>query len=429
MFYDVIVIGAGLAGLMAAEAAQAEGARVLILAKGMGSLPLTTGCIDILGYFPSTRQTPVSSPGATMTKLQEVHPNHPYLKVGEENISLALRHFKDLCGSAGLPFTGDINSTFLIPTALGTSHPTGLVPESMKHGHLSKPGAVLLLGFEGLKDFSPFLASENFNVLYAQGKIAPSFRAKMIPRMDLGGKALNGLNLAQAFDEEAFQDLFVREAQPLLKNGERLGIPAVLGFRSSSRAWEGLQEKLGTEIFEIPLPPPSIPGMRLYNLLKVHFKGNGGRLLLGLSNLEPILGSEQIQGFSLGVSKKSPVYHASAVILATGKFVGGGLDSNRSRVYETLLGLPVKHPPHRREWFTPHLLSPQGQPFNAFGVEVDKNLRPVDRNGQVLYSNLFAAGGIIAHADSMSEKSGGGVAIATGYRAGKLAAEYASSVD
>jgi len=52
MFYDVIVIGAGLAGLMAAEAAQRRGARVLVLARGMGSLPLTTGCLDALGYFP-----------------------------------------------------------------------------------------------------------------------------------------------------------------------------------------------------------------------------------------------------------------------------------------------------------------------------------------------------------------------------------------
>jgi anaerobic glycerol-3-phosphate dehydrogenase len=62
MFYDVIVIGAGLAGLMAAEAAQSQGARVLILAKGMGSLPLMTGCIDGLGYFPSTSLTPLPSP-------------------------------------------------------------------------------------------------------------------------------------------------------------------------------------------------------------------------------------------------------------------------------------------------------------------------------------------------------------------------------
>jgi len=39
MFYDVIVIGAGLAGLMAAEAAQEKGARVLILARAWVRFP------------------------------------------------------------------------------------------------------------------------------------------------------------------------------------------------------------------------------------------------------------------------------------------------------------------------------------------------------------------------------------------------------
>jgi glycerol-3-phosphate dehydrogenase subunit B len=55
-------------------------------------------------------------------------------------------------------------------------------------------------------------------------------------------------------------------------------------------------------------------------------------------------------------------------------------------------------------------------------VEVNENLQPVDPEGRVIYSNLFAAGAIIAHGDSMSEKSGGGIAISTGYLAGKLAA-------
>ncbi len=44
---------------------------------------------------------------------------------------------------------------------------------------------------------------------------------------------------------------------------------------------------------------------------------------------------------------------------------------------------------------------------------------------EIIWYILIAAGGIIAHADSMSEKSGGGVAVSTGYFAGTLAAEYA----
>jgi glycerol-3-phosphate dehydrogenase subunit B len=70
-------------------------------------------------------------------------------------------------------------------------------------------------------------------------------------------------------------------------------------------------------------------------------------------------------------------------------------------------------------------LNPAGQPFNAFGIDVDQRLQPVDFQGEVVYSNLFAAGGIIAHGDSMNEKSGGGIAVSTGYWAGKYAAECA----
>jgi len=401
MFYDVIIIGAGLAGLMAAEAAQCQGARVLILAKGMGSLPLTTGCIDVLGYFPSTSRTPLSSPATALTQLRENHPHHPYVKVGQERLLFALAHFQELCRSGGMPYDGFFDSNFLIPTPLGTFHPTCLVPETMRSGNLSIPGSILLLGFEGLKDFSPFLAAENLNFLHSQGRIAPSFRAEIMERLDLAGKALNGLNLAKAFDGKSFREMFAKKAKIFLKPGERLGLPAVLGLHSSLEAWKDLQKKLNTEIFEVPMPPPSVPGIRLYDLLKTHLRGRGVRLVIGLSTLRPIAEKQRLVGFSLGSSKKGPFCKASAFVLATGKFIGGGLSSERSKIYETLLDLPVFHPQNRKEWFHPRLLGIEGQPFNGFGVEVDENLKPIGSRGQIIYSNLFAAGGIIAQADSI----------------------------
>jgi glycerol-3-phosphate dehydrogenase subunit B len=422
MFYDVIVIGAGLAGLMAAEAAQSQGARVLILARGMGSLPLMTGCIDGLGYFPSTSLTPLPSPLRALTQMRENNPRHPYVIVGQERISSAMAHFQELGRSGKMPYAGDLNSKFLIPTPLGTFRPTCLVPETMKSGNLSLSGCVLLLGFAGLKDFSPFLAAENLNVLHSQGKIAPSFRAESLLPLDLAGKAINGLNLARAFDKKEFREKFVGQANSLLKPGERLGLPAVLGFHDSWAAWSDLQEKLGVEIFEIPMPPPSVPGLRLFDMLKAHLQQRGVRMIVGLSALRPLAEPKMLQGFSLGEAKNSPTYRAKAFVLATGKFVGGGLDSEQGRIYETLLDLPLLHSRSRKEWFNLRLLTTEGQPFNVFGVEVDENLQPTDPGGQVIFSNLFAAGGIIAHADSISEKSGGGIAISTGFLAGKLAA-------
>ncbi len=425
MFYDVIVIGAGLAGLMAANVAQSRGARVLILARGMGSLPLTSGCIDVLGYFPNTPKSPISSPRNVLAQIKEIHPHHPYIKLGPERIALAINHFRDLCAKAGLAYAGDFDRNFLIPTSLGTLHPTCLVPETMKNGDLSKPGSVFLLGMEGIKDFSPFWAAENLNLLNSMGKIAPSFRAGWIEKVDLNGKAYNSLSLAHALDDPTFRERFAKKVQSLPRKGERIGFPALLGFRFPTETSKDLQEKLDAEIFEIPLPPPSVPGLRLYNALNSHFRNKGGRLIMGFSALQPLNSSGKLEAFALGSSKGSPLFRASAFVLGTGKFVGGGLDSDRNGIFETLLSLPVKHPSKRQAWFAPELLTPEGQPFNSIGIEVDENLRPVDSTGRVIYKNLFAAGGILAHADSMAEKSGGGVALATGYRAGEFAADLA----
>src|SRR5512136_2416355 len=113
MNYDVIVIGAGLAGLMAAEAAQEKGDRVLILARGMGSLPLTSGCIDGLGYFPSSSPVPVSSPLTALGRFRDFHPQHPYSRVGKERILSPLNRFQDLTRSGAVPYAGQFGSNFL----------------------------------------------------------------------------------------------------------------------------------------------------------------------------------------------------------------------------------------------------------------------------------------------------------------------------
>ena len=425
MHYDVIVIGAGLAGLTAAEAAREEGARVLLLARGMGSLPLVSGGIDGLGYFPVGSKNPLASPFEALSGLSKARPEHPYARLGGERILAALAHFQEMTRLGGMPYAGSFHANILISTALGTFRPTCLVPESMKKGDLSRAGAVLLLGFEGLKDFSPRMAAENLNLMQSQGKIAPSFRAGDPVPADANGRSRSALSLADAFDEAGSRRKMIDQLKRSLKKEERLGLPAVLGIRRSHEVWEEMEKALGVEIFEIPTPPPSVPGLRLHHLIRSSLQQKGVRILIGLSSVKIFPESGQIKGVALGDREKGPLYTASAFVLATGKFFGGGLDSVRGRIFETLLDLPVDFSSRRQDWFRSALLVPDGQPLNSFGVEVNPILQPVDRQGQVVYSNLFAAGGILAHGDSMAEKSGGGVAIATGYWAGKLAAEQA----
>ncbi|HRA06267.1 MAG TPA: FAD-binding protein, partial [Propionicimonas sp.] len=55
----IIVIGAGLAGLVAANRLADAGAKVTLLTKGLGGLQLGQGTIDVLGYRPQRVTNPI----------------------------------------------------------------------------------------------------------------------------------------------------------------------------------------------------------------------------------------------------------------------------------------------------------------------------------------------------------------------------------
>ena len=50
-------------------------------------------------------------------------------------------------------------------------------------------------------------------------------------------------------------------------------------------------------------------------------------------------------------------------------------------------------------------------------MSVDSSFQPVDADGRPVYANLWAAGGALAHADPILERSLEGIAIVTGVAA------------
>ena len=170
-------------------------------------------------------------------------------------------------------------------------------------------------------------------------------------------------------------------------------------------------------MFEIPTMPPSVPGLRFKEAMERELLRKGASLLRGRRALAINSTGRKCVSVVVGDRQSQETLTAKGVVIATGRFLGGGLAASRSGIRETIVNLPVHQPQTRRDWHRPRFLDPRGHPANRAGVEVDDLLRPLGSNGRCYHDNLFAAGSLLAHQDWKRTKCGAGLAIATAYGA------------
>jgi glycerol-3-phosphate dehydrogenase subunit B len=412
--HDAVVVGAGLAGLTAAVRLAEGGASVLVLAKGIGATHLSPCTIDVLGYDPE----PVDRPRDALGRLLDARPDHPYRLVGADGVAAAIDWFKGCFADGPLSpyaYAGSVEENILLPTAVGVLRPSAAVPETMAAGDLRGGGEVCVVGFRGLKDFHPLLLADNLARVAgvrARGlelDIAPEDRADV-----------NALGFARAFDDAAFRAQVIAQLAGRLGAGERVALPAVLGIADPHGAWQDLQDRLGRPVFEVPTLPPSVPGMRAFATLRERLRRAGGRVILNVV----VTGAERvgtrITAVRARIGLRDTVHEADWVVLATGGFAAGGLELNSDWVaLETALGLPVTGVPapgasrFRPGYFDEH-------PIGRAGIAVDGDQRPVGPDGARAFDNVMVAGATLAGAEPWREKSGDGLSLATGHRAGGL---------
>ncbi|MFP3913906.1 MAG: glycerol-3-phosphate dehydrogenase subunit GlpB, partial [Actinomycetota bacterium] len=197
----------------------------------------------------------------------------------------------------------------------------------------------------------------------------------------------------------------------------RVGFPAVLGLASAAEVVTDLSRRLGAEVFEIPTLPPSVPGLRLQSVLRQAIIGAGGRILdnMEVVSLSPA-GDDRIAAVAAAAARRQR-YGAKAAVLATGGILGGGVvGSPDGRLTEAVAGLEVAGPTSRSGWFDREV----GETYPVFtaGVRAGGDLRP----GAAHLPGVYVAGGLLAGADPLGEGSLEGISLATGIRAGRLAA-------
>jgi glycerol-3-phosphate dehydrogenase subunit B len=408
--FDVIVIGMGLSGLMAAKTAAEAGQRVLIVGKGMGSLCLFSNTIDVLG-FPR-----VAGPDAV--KMRDVlprwikdQPEHPYSKVGLERTEKALSSFLSLFPPPYAFHTVD-EANCLVPTGAGTLRPTYLIPTTMIEATSFVEGHTLVVGFEGFKDF------------YAQ-YVADQLKCRGINLQlpDPIYQERTATALARLMEKQSFRENISREIGKQLQGETHIGFPALLGIHDPVQVKEELEERIGAKVFEIAILPPSIPGKRIFDRFKEWLIRKGVAFLPGYPVSKAILTEKRCQAIEVLHPPVTSSYSAEHFILATGRFMGGGLKADAEKIFEPVFKLPVHQPPSREGWFGNSFFSNFHNPIHQAGILTNASFQPVDEGEKVILENVWVAGSILAHHHCIEEKSREGIEIATGYAAAKRALE------
>ncbi|MBC8267497.1 MAG: glycerol-3-phosphate dehydrogenase subunit GlpB [Rhodospirillaceae bacterium] len=412
---QVTVIGSGLAGFAASMFALDRGIQTAQIGN-TGAVAYTTGYFDLLG---GDGGEVIDDPWRGIEALRKTEPDHPLSRIDDKDIRTAFSKFTEALSALGLGYTqpGENNLMALLPG--GIAKPTLSVPKTMLGGveAASKGAQTLIVDFIGLQGFSAKEMVANLSSSW------PGLGAETVafPDMESGASVYVEV-MARSLEVAENQKRLAKRIKAVLGDSKVVGLPAILGIHGSDVVHAQMEKLIGVPVFEIPTMPPAVPGIRLRELFEGTLPDKGlmlvpqhkaNRIDLNedgiIVNLEDSFGEIQIQ--------------SQAAILATGRFLSGGLAADRHGVRETLAGIPVSQPDNRNDWHNPDYFDAGGHPINRSGIEVDGCYRPLDANGNPASERLFAAGIVLAHQDWIRQRCGAGISFASAYKAVEAASK------
>ncbi len=409
---ELAVIGAGMAGIASALFASKRGISTVQVGLTSGII-FASGLIDLMGVHPISDGKIWENPWKAINALTSDIPNHPFARINKDDIHKAFEEFLAFMNNAGLPYCRYENRNAKMIMPVGSVKHTYCVPQTMWNGVLAleKKCSCLIIDIRGLRGFSARQITETLKTSW------PALRHARIsfPNTD---------HLEEVYTEPIARCLSLSENRkalaqiviPHVKDASMVGFPAIFGIHNSVEIYRDLQEMIGVTIFEIPTIPPSITGLRIKETFESQLPQKGVRLLLQKKVLKV---HRNKGGFVLDIGGSDTEYtvKAKGIILASGRFLGGGLHADRKQIRESIFNLPVFQVGERKNWHSQNFLDPKGHLINMAGLEIDNMFHPLDSLGKPVFKTLFAAGSILAHQDWLRMKCGSGLAIASAFAA------------
>lgn len=406
---DVVVIGAGLAGLTCAADLAERGARVFLAAKGMATTHWTHGGLDLAA------PNGASTPRVGVRVLAGVD-GHPYQVVHPE-VDASVDAHRSRMDAAGIGLVGGLDDQLVeIPTALGARRRAAMLPTAQASALQPwDDDGLLLVGFRRYRDaWAPFAARNLGAAAWPDGPREVRGVVVELPGLDRLHN-INARQLGHRFDDPAWREEALAAIARAVPSGSwRVGMPAVLGIADHAAALSDAHRIVGSDLFEIASLPPSVPGVRLFEAMRQAILAAGGRIQVGFDVVGAERQGDRIVAIHTEAASRTLRLVADAFVLATGGIGGGGLRADAAgTIHERVFGLPVSAPP-REAWFSDDPLVPH--PIEAVGVRTDDALRPLGSSGAPTLTNVRVIGSALAGQRYLAERCGDGVALASAHR-------------
>ena len=419
---ELAVIGSGIAGFAASIFAlnrKIDTAQV----GNTGAVAYTTGYLDLLGSVEGSGVA-IDNPWEGIEQLKKSHPDHPLCRIPAADIREGFEQFTAFLGECGIAYTKPQDDNITALTPAGTLKKTLCVPTTMAAGPkaFAAKSPCVIIDFKGLKGFSAHQVVANLQDQW------PTLSAERItfPGMDKG--EIYPEVMARALEVSATRQELAALLKQAAGQAKVIGLPALLGMHEPDVIKTDLEKLTGLQIFEIPTMPPSVPGIRLREMFEQIFPQKGIALITQ-QKVTSLTFDDDGALLKLRDNYGPITIHSKAVILATGRFLSGGLEAQITGISESLLDLPVTQPVDRTDWYSEGYTDHEGHAIHKAGIEIDSSYRPLAQNGEPYDERLFAAGIILAHQDWIRGRSGAGIAIATAYKAVEAAENFLHAVD
>jgi glycerol-3-phosphate dehydrogenase subunit B len=379
--FDALILGNGIAGVSAALRLSEQKKTVAIFTRGAGATALGSGSWDF-GRVPP-QGTTLEALLATLS-----WPKHYANSEGPRaSVASLLSQLEPY-----LPHSTSWEQPFLLPSMSGALRRVFCAQTPQTRIDFSS-GAKKRYGLVSARSWrfrSDFLARQ-FNEQVQRLDLPIEVRAVDIPLISKGVDIPLSRVAADLHSNEAVWESFSEAIGKLSDSLDGYLFPPIF---PNYKKFEELSSKLPVPLSEILAWLEPTPGFRLAQAFKAVLEEKGVSTFDCESLKFGIVGDRLHSLQTFGVHCES--FEAGAYVLATGRFIGGGLVSSRHRVSESVFDLP---------------LTGEG---SVCGIRTDSQYRPLSEDGMPAFQNLSACGTVLAGVDYFGEGVGMGFAVSTG---------------